>query len=240
MRKNILFGVLLLYGIIAFSQDPPEVKLDLLKAPNSPASNLLGFATSDIDKPTDISAFMLSLQSATGGFSKLPANYAIDLSPYYLFSKRESDVTTTGLQSKNFKDIFQQTFVLSFAIRNPDSTEKEFNPKNAYAGVGFKFSIRRGDYDEITKESLNNIAELQDKVVAILAQAAKSYRMNTSVAIKALKEKLENLARGAVDPSTGTADPQKLLAITQSQEYIEIQENINKLAEEQLSKEEQK
>jgi hypothetical protein len=240
MNKYFLLCIVTLNSHVAFAQEKEEVKLDLLKAPSSPAANLLGFANSDIDKPTDISSFMLSLQSATSGFSKLPSNYAIDLSPHYLFSKKGSDVTTTGLQSKKFSDIFHQTFVLSFAVRNPDSTDKDFNPKSTYAGLGFKFSICRGEYDDNTQKALGTISEHQTEILSIMQEATKTYREKNDPAIKALKEKQMAMASAAKDSNTGQVDPQKLLEIIQSREYKDIEESISKLMLVQLSKEEQK
>ena len=73
MKTKLLVAVLFTVNLV-YSQGGIDttIKVDLLKAPSSPASNLLGIAPSDIEKPTDVSAFMLSLQSATNSFIKLP------------------------------------------------------------------------------------------------------------------------------------------------------------------------
>jgi len=165
MKKYIILFSLLSCYFEGFSQivQDTTIKLDLLKAPSSAGANLLGFANSDIDKPSDISAFMVSLQSATNSLSRLPSNYAIDIAPYWLFSRR-TDFTTAGLNSTNKRDIFKQSFALSFAIRNPDSTNKDFNPNNTYGAIGFKFSLLRGDYDDKTKKTLNAIGLIQSKI----------------------------------------------------------------------------
>ncbi len=165
MKKYIISLILISSFCRGFSQivQDTTIKLDLLKAPSSAGANLLGFANSDIDKPSDISAFMVSLQSATASLSRLPTNYAIDIAPYWLFSKR-TDFTTAGLSSKIKGDIFKQTFALSFAIRNPDSTNKDFNINNTYGAIGFKFSLLRGEYNDKTKISLNEIGSIQKRI----------------------------------------------------------------------------
>lgn len=229
MRIFPLFVFCVIISAKLFAQESEAVKLDLLKAPVSPAANLLGFATSDIDKPTDLSAFMLSLQSATSSFTKLPSNYAIDVAPF-LIGNKKSDLTTTGLQSTDFKDVFKQTFVLSGAIKTADSSETNFNSKSLYAGIGFKFSILRGDYDEETKNSLNKISDLQNKILAILKIAAKKYLKDNDPKIAALREKLKTLAKGKT--------PEELSAMVNDpeSEYKKTEDIISVLADGKLTK----
>ncbi|GAB2949293.1 hypothetical protein GCM10027048_12930 [Hymenobacter coalescens] len=176
MKKTILTATILCYGsLAALAQNEEEVKLDVLRAPVSPASNLLGIATTDIDKPTDVSAFMLSLQSASNSFSKLPSNYAVDLAPYYLLPKERGDFTTQGLKSPSFNDTFKQTLIISAAVRNPDATEGDFSANNTYTGLGVKFSILRGEYDEATTVNLDKIIRLQKRMVNELSVATQEW-----------------------------------------------------------------
>lgn len=182
MKKLLLLVVLYGSFFTARCQTGNEdIKLDLLKAPASPASNLLGIAASDIDKPTDVSAFMVSLQTATNSFTTLPSSYAIDIAPYWLFKKPTGDVTTKGLAHSGGPNVFKQTFVLSFAIKNTDSTESVYSPNSLYAGMGFKFFIRRGDYDSVTIASLTNIKALQDKKLALLQAKLSDYSTDPAI-----------------------------------------------------------
>ena len=76
MNKIIILIVILLTKTIVFAQNDNKTsntaqEYDLLKAPVSPASNLLGFAQSEIDKPTDVSEFTMSLQSASNTYTQL-------------------------------------------------------------------------------------------------------------------------------------------------------------------------
>jgi hypothetical protein len=168
MYKILIIVVILLTKTIAFAQNDnqtPNVtqEYDLLKAPVSPASNLLGFAQSEIDKPTDVSEFIVTLQSTSNSYTQLPSNYAIDIAPYWLLkSKKIGDITTNGLSASSGKNVIPQSLVLSFAIKNVDSTSLNFNKENTYAGFGFKFSIYRGEYDTGTKNSLAKIEKLQE------------------------------------------------------------------------------
>ncbi|KRT15672.1 hypothetical protein ASU31_13485 [Pedobacter ginsenosidimutans] len=173
--KYLLIILLTISGATAFAQtennkEIKEVKLDLLKAPSSPASALLGFAVSDIEKPTDLSDFMLSVQSATSSYTKLPSSYAIDIAPFYLFRNKGADFSTTGkngLQSTRFKDYFRQSFVVSLALRNPDSAFNNFKPTSTYGALGLKFSIVRPQYNKETREKLSSIYEKQRALLKI-------------------------------------------------------------------------
>ncbi|MCG2616429.1 hypothetical protein LZZ85_19170 [Terrimonas sp. NA20] len=178
----------------AFSQvdDTAKVKLDLLRAPASPAANLLGFATSDIEKPTDISAFMASLQSSSGNNSILPSNYAVDLAPFWLF--RAKGLTTDKMDSKKFSDVFRQTFVFSTAVRGADSTSKEYNPANFYNSFGIKFSIKRGAFSRQTTETLDTINLLASQVAADVNATLKS-TLDSNAAYQLLAEERRNRIR---------------------------------------------
>ena len=75
---------------------------------------------------------MLSLQSAANSVAKLPSNYAIDIAPFWLFGNtKEKRVNTHNLRSSYGPDVFKQTFVLSLAFKNPDSSETSLNYKTA-------------------------------------------------------------------------------------------------------------
>ncbi|WP_145861285.1 hypothetical protein [Pedobacter suwonensis] len=170
--KYLILIALATLTATAFAQteEIKEVKLDLLKAPSSPASALLGFAVSDIEKPTDLSDFMLSVQSATSSYTKLPSSYAIDIAPFYLFRNKGADFSTTGkngLQSTRLKDYFRQSFVVSLALRNPDSAFNNFKPTSTYGALGLKFSIIRPQYNIETKQKLNSIYEKQRALLMI-------------------------------------------------------------------------
>jgi len=200
----------------AFSQvdDSAKVKLDLLRAPSSPAANLLGFATSDIEKPTDVSAFMASLQSATNNNSILPSNYAVDLAPFWLF--RAKGLTTDKMDSKKFGDVFKQTFVFSTAVRGADSTSKEYNPANFYNSFGIKFSLKRGAFSRQTTETLDTIYLLSTQVAADVNETLKA-ELESNAAYQSLAEARRNKIR---ENGGNMSDPE-LLAINKKMEALQ-------------------
>lgn len=219
MKREILFTAIICGFSLVTSAQNDGIKLDVLKAPVSPASNLLGIATTDIDKPTDVSSFMLSLQSASSSFTRLPSNYAVDISPYYLFSKKKGDYTTSGLQSKNFKDIFKQTFIISTAVLTPDSSETSLNPNSTYAGLGFKFSIFRGKYDDETVDKLSQITTLQKRMTDSLTAASREWRKKNDPEYLVLLVRRETMVANKT--------PSELAAIINSDEYNKITNEIS-------------
>jgi len=222
MKNYILITSLFFFTSLAcWSQnnDSNSVKLDLLKAPSSPASNLLGFAPSDIEKPTDVSAFMLSLQSATSSFTKLPGNYAVDIAPFWLLSKKR-DYTTASLNSRDKGDIFRQTFIFSTAIKNPDSLDKNLNANNTYAGFGFKFSILRGDYDDETKNTLNKIGLIQKNINNVIIDTIQVF-MKTDPEMKSLLAKKENFIKAMLKEGLKMEDIKNTQTFKDNQDAIE-------------------
>ena len=196
--KPILVLLLTLYVNLVFAQKDIDttVKVDLLKAPASPASSLLGISPSDIEKPTDVSAFMVSLQTASGSFTKLPSSYAIDIAPYWFFkNSKKGDITTKGFAKSGGKDVFKQTLVLSFAFRNTDSSETDLNVNSVYGGAGFKFYILRGKYDGSTMKALDKIKSLQDIKLRHLDKVMTGYKANTDPEVIELRQKMKSMFR---------------------------------------------
>ncbi len=164
--KNIMIIAMLFLAVISRSQsiDTTKIRLDLLRAPSSPGANLLGFSVSDIEKPSDVSDFMLTLQSATNSNSIFPSNYAVDLAPFWIF--RSKGLTTDKFNTRNFADVFRQTFVISTAIRNADSSSRDFDEDNLYHSIGTKFSIKRGKLSNKAISILESIHELQAEIAS--------------------------------------------------------------------------
>lgn len=201
-------------------------KLDLLRAPASPASNLLGFAVSDIDKPTDVSEFMVSLQSATSSFIKLPSNYAIDIAPFLLFANDDAGSDTKKLTTKN--NIIKQTLVLSLAYKSPDEDETVLNPTSSYGGIGFKVSFLRGHYNSKTIRGFNKINAVklkatQDDELKVTAEQQKI--MDNDPELKLLEEERRNFIKNATpEVKNAIASGDKT-----NEKYNEIQNKIDRL-----------
>lgn len=181
--KKVLFVIVFLISAIAIAQEEEkesdsDSELNILTAPASPGANLLGFATSDIEKPTELSDLMLSLQTASSSFSKLISNYAVDFAPF-LALKMAGDISIDG-KSRD-KNIIPQTFVLSLAVKNTDSTETVLNKESVYGALGFKFSIVRGNFDDTTVKQLKIIDSLQAKKILLLQDVSNTIQTDKGI-----------------------------------------------------------
>lgn len=147
--------------MIALSQTKVDstISLNLLRAPSSPAFNILGISPTSIDKPTDLNAFKVSLQNATGNFSKLPSDYSLELAPANIFGKR--GLTLGTYDSTKFKYVFWQSLSFSTAITHANIDDKATNDSNSFTklGIGIKFSILRGRWTNKTREKYETISK---------------------------------------------------------------------------------
>lgn len=160
MKKIILSFLCGCTFFIAFSQsanNTDSITLNVLSAPASPAFNLLGISPSAIQSPTDLTAFRLSVQNATNNFTSFPSNYAADLSPASIFNIKNQ--TLDKFNSTKFRDVFWQSFDVSFAIAKMDSNGVEKNDSTAFTkfGFGLKFSFIRPRWIDSTQKYIDSI-----------------------------------------------------------------------------------
>lgn len=141
----------------AQAQIDTTITVDLLKAPASPAFNMLGIAPSSIQRPTDITAFMTSIQANTGNFTTFPKNYAVEIAPFLL---GKTGPTLKDYDSTNFwRHVLPQTFQLSLGIsqQNADGEVSEEADAFPRAALGFRVSLVRRPW---TKETQTNYDKL--------------------------------------------------------------------------------
>jgi len=167
MRLLFLSLLFVMGAVTAYSQNvkpDKEIKLDVLKAPASPSMNMLGISPSTIERPTDLNAFMLSLQNASGNFSALPQNYGIEIAPYLM---KKTGNTLNEFDSTKFGYVFKQSFQLSLGISRQDIDDKLSTDSNAYTktGFGIKFSIIRQPFSDQTRKIFNDLSKAQKELL---------------------------------------------------------------------------
>jgi hypothetical protein len=166
MRK--LITLLLLFVVSAASAQQiksDSITLDLLKAPSSPAFNLLGISPSQIDRPTDLNAFKLSVQNATNNFSKFPNSYSVEIAPASLLKLKNQ--TLDKLNSTQFKDVFPQSLSISFGTTQASRIDPTTKDSASYTrlGLGIKFSLVRPKWSDATAKLFNNLKSAQLSVL---------------------------------------------------------------------------
>jgi hypothetical protein len=137
-------------------KDSTTISLDLLRGPSSPAANLIGISQKDIEKPSDVGSFLVTLQKASGDYSKLPANFAVDLAPFWLF-KRKS-ITFDNYIKDDVGENIKQSLVFSVAFKNNAKSAANSNSLDStHLGLGFKFSIFRGKLSNKSQKQLAKV-----------------------------------------------------------------------------------
>lgn len=190
-----------------------EVSTELLKAPASPASNLLGVSASDINRPTDVTNLMLGLQNLPFNFIEKGA-FALDVAPYWLFPGKKDKSINQMLTNKN---AIPQTFVLSFAVKNTDSTATDLPINSLYTAIGFKFSIFRGKADDTTKENFNVLKKLlSDHAKKVLDLLDENSIIENDPDIMKWQAQKKELMKKAKD------DPAAMYMIEKSKEYQDL------------------
>lgn len=155
MKKFILPLCFVALFNISYGQDEynlasedSTVSVDLLRAPMSPAANLLGISNSQIEKPSDPAAFTTTLNNATDNFSTLPSSYAIDIAPFWLFGGKNITLEEYLAPDKGlFKSIgrnLKQSLVVSVATQTHQDSPTEGENLTQFA-FGLKASLARGN-----------------------------------------------------------------------------------------------
>lgn len=209
MKKNILLFLLaVIFSAKGFAQVTVDstIKLDLIQSPASPAFNILGIALNDVERPTDLSSFALSIQQATNNFTTMPNSYAFQLAPF-LLTKRKYTLN----EFDNGANAFKQSFLISagFTHLGPKGKEDIDSFKTTKIGFGIKFSIVRPGWTNSTRLAYNNLIKAQQQ----LLDDARIYEQNHPK--KALLEKkklrLKILEDKEILTATETAERQQLL-----------------------------
>jgi hypothetical protein len=200
LLENLLLSFFLLFPFFALSQDNDStVTLDLLKAPSSPAFNLLGISPSAIERPTDLNSFRVSVQNASNDFTRLPSDYSVEIAPATLAGMKNQTLDKFG--STSFKDVFWQSLGISLGLTHGNAQDMETNDSTSFAklGCGIKFSIIRPHWSAKTRKLFT---DLQNAQMAFLDSAAyhnKSAEIDKvkgmMIAVEMAKPKLSEAAK---------------------------------------------
>jgi hypothetical protein len=215
MKKFTLsfIGCVIVLFATAQTEAEKEQTVDLLKSPASPAAQLLNIAPAAIERPTDLSSFWLSITSSTNNLTKLPTNYAFDISPAALFGK---PISLKDLSTTKFSEVVRQSFVISAGIRTDEDT---INDMSFYkTGVGFKVSFARPKWTEATERGYKTLINIQRKITEQLEEI--SIQIEDQ---EPLKSKLQE--RQAILQSKGR----------ESEEYKKADSAFNQLREVELA-----
>lgn len=210
MRTSVTSSLFLL-ALSAMAQLDTTFTMDQLRAPSSPGSVLLGVSESDIQRPTDPVEFSATLRQATNDYTQLPKNFAVDLAPWLIWGKPKNAREILGLDSlyavqtetsKSISSNIQQTFALSFAVKDlgSDGSDAETTTAtNPQMGIGFKCSLFRGTSTEKSAAQLRSLGDAMDSLTKKVALAGDEVLMNDEGYQALLHLTREAAARGEDD-----------------------------------------
>ncbi|WP_294226154.1 hypothetical protein [uncultured Chryseobacterium sp.] len=209
-----IYLLLILGSNIFFGQISPE----LLQAPASPASSLLGVANSEINRPTDVATLMVGLQNLSFNFIE-KGSFSVDVAPYWI-SPDKSDKSISQMLTNAHS--VPQTFVVSFAVKNVDDNSENMIGNSIYSAVGFKFSVLRGNANQETRTKHALLKKLLTKQAAIILS---NDDIDNIIAqdskIKKIKSKMDKM----LEPAKGNDSKQD--EITNTAQYKNLLENMN-------------
>lgn len=140
-RLFLLFLLLFVGAAPAFAQQKDTVvNFDQLRAPSSPAFNLLGISPSDIERPKNPTDFAISVANASNNFSTVPKSYALEIAPFWVFGGKST--FKQFIDNKNVGNNIKQTLV--FSLGSTTARSAKDSSEFRQIGISVKFSILRG------------------------------------------------------------------------------------------------
>ncbi|ASU32290.1 hypothetical protein [Mucilaginibacter xinganensis] len=159
--KTLFFCILLIAGSsrLFAQQKDTVVNFDQLRAPSSPAFNLLGISPNDIERPKNPTDFAFSVGNASNGLSTVPKSYALEMSPFWVFGGKST--FEQFIDNKNIGNNIKQTLVFSLGSTTARSVKDSAEFRQI--GISVKFSILRGkvgyEFTKWDKEASKYLAE---------------------------------------------------------------------------------
>jgi len=174
---------MVLYPILSKSQE----KLNKLQAPTSPASSIIGMQPSSILSPKTYQALETAIYSNflnENGNVIIPNNFALEFTPYWNFTKKDTLSLDEYLYPKKLTDQFVRNF--SFSIASTQNFQLGDSSSTNALAFGFRTTLyfsNKQDRDTIEKykHSLNT-----NKLIAgHVSSEAESLLINNKVKDKA-------------------------------------------------------
>jgi hypothetical protein len=145
--------------------------INSLVAPSSAGASLIGISPSVIQKPTDPSAFTVSLLNATNNLTAIPNSYAVDFAPAWLFYGQH--ISYNQFKSNALGNNIWQSLDVSFALKNVKDTVSD--KTNTTLGLGLKFSLLRGAISKKANSLVDQSYELLSQLTAAQTAKIKAY-----------------------------------------------------------------
>jgi hypothetical protein len=209
MKLKLILLFLIAAGLrVNAQQKDTVVTLDQLRAPSSPAFNMLGISPDEIERPKNPTDFALSLGNASNNFSAIPQSYAVEVAPFWVLGGKSS--FEQFIDNKNIGDNMKQTAVFSLGTTTANSIKDQSQYRQV--ALALKFSMFRGEVGKEFQTWKDTLHKYQTLYTARVAAMKDSLNQADAAAINALRE----MAR--TDPSKTTAVQAAIKALRDASE----------------------
>jgi len=159
------------------AEDLPE--FNSLRTPTSPAFVMLGVEPSSIDRPTTPAAVALSIANATNQLTAIPKDFALEVSPYWLFG--HSDLRWQDDIRRNLASSIERTFTFSLATAQIGTDAAPLTGLS----LGFRTALISGVMNPAAQARLQAIsAALGVEVEASLSASRELRRINDALLVR--------------------------------------------------------
>lgn len=183
----VIISMLMLCSMV-IAQSDSSIQLDQLQVPSSPAFVLLGVASNSIERPKNPTDFTFALANATNGFTAVPKNFAVEVAPFWLLTKKKPSLSS--FISEKPKYSIPQTLVLSMGTHTARSSfdSSEFTQ----VAIGFSLSILRGKVGKEYKNWSDSLSMILKKENQTVETWYDKYE-NEDPELQRLKTRLDNV-----------------------------------------------
>jgi hypothetical protein len=199
----------------ASSQEPSEdieASLDVLMAPRSPGFVLLGVEPAAVERPGTVTDLGLMFLNSSQNLSQLPANFSLEIAPYWLASGQNISYEEYANPENVFSG-FLQTLSISLAA-SPGSDVQSDSLGRSWA-IGVNFSFLNGRIDPEFNNYANKLDTLYMKQGEINTEVADRNR-DRKLTDPLLRELKDSLITIGVDTSMPETQKDSLIAQIQA------------------------
>lgn len=156
--KSII--ILFLITIKIFSQGTNDIKITDLELPNAPAFTILDYSPTIITTPSTTQAFTLSLINSINSSNGFPTDYALEFTPYWVFSQKKKNLTDYFI--KEDKSTYSKPYKnLSFSL----AAVKKDTIQNVSIGIRTNLiTINRKSRKESVEKLTTDLKELSQLI----------------------------------------------------------------------------
>lgn len=246
--KNLFYCLFITVSFMTYSQEY-DAELNLPEMPTSAAFVVMGVSPTDIESPQTPSDLLFSAQNASEDFTSVPKNYFVNISPYWMFSKKyvSQDAFFNGKKDYLVPNVLQS---LQISLGVSDSFKNEMFDRRV--GLGFNTSLIRGNVDRTLRDKYSKLldnynkdigqlvsakemedqvmSEMNDKIAKIGAELSQLNGQDSTTELKVRKKVLEqSLTDAIIDRTKRQQELYKEVEASNNEEIEQLKKDLNSI-----------